>query len=316
MIESQEKHHVRTCYELLCHRRRVGHGRRCRRPGEAEPPRSEMGRVATLTPPTIDGKMEPGERTGARLYRLGSMLSAKSWDWSKASPGSLTTTSMSMCASRTTGAPGELLGKRARKNDDPGIVFDPSNEIRLTPPVTPAATCQTLFNSYPAVFDAKMIPSVGYTAMSWQGNWQLACSETKDYWIVEVRAEIKSFGFDSIKDGSVWRGLFCADMGDGYGFAGRLVPGGAFGDIPRHGRLRFKDASPVFQFLSVESIFTGKYRFEMAVTGPPKGSAAVTVQVRSARARRRPPATRWCSSRSSWPTAGAGRWSSPATLPR
>jgi hypothetical protein len=243
-------------------------------------PLPEMVVSRTLTPPTIDGKMEPGEwdrapACTAWVYAFREELAlVQSVAWI-----TYDDKYVYVCIKNQRGARGELLSKRARKNDDSGIVFDPSNEIWLTPPVTPATTYQTLFNSYPAVFDAKMIPSVGYTAMSWQGNWQMASSETKDYWIVEARAEIKSFGFDAIRDGSIWRGLFCADMGDGYGFRA-WAPGGAFCDIPRHGRLRFKDASPVFQLLSVESIFTGKYRFETAVTGPPKGSAAVTVQLR------------------------------------
>ena len=245
-----------------------------------------------VTPPTIDGKMEPGEwdrapactawvhpfrdRLGPRPERGVDHLRRQ----------------IHLRVHQEQPRPqGKFLSKRARKNDDPGIVFDPSNEIWLTPPVTPATTYQTLFNPYPAVFDAKMIPSVGYTAMSWQGNWKMASSETKDYWIVEARAEIKSFGFDAIKDGSTWRGLFCADLGDGYGFRA-WAPGSAFCDIPRHGYLRFKDASPVFQFLSVESIFTGKYNFDMAVTGPPKGQVgregAVAIRPRRNGRRGRP----------------------------
>jgi acyl-CoA synthetase (AMP-forming)/AMP-acid ligase II len=69
-----------------------------------------------------------------------------------------------------------------------GIVFDHSNEIWITPPVSPATTYQTLFNSYPGVFDVKMIPSVGYTAKSWKGNWVFASSETREDWVVEARA--------------------------------------------------------------------------------------------------------------------------------
>jgi hypothetical protein len=248
--------------------------------GKLNLPLPEMVVSRAITPPTIDGKMEPGEWDRApactawvHAFRE-EMGLVQSVAWITYDDKYIY-----VCIKNNRGPKGEFLSKRARKSDDPGIVFDPSNEIWLTPPVTPATTYQTLFNPYPAVFDAKMIPSVGYTAMSWQGNWKIASSETKDYWIVEARAEIKSFGFDSIKDGSIWRALFCADMGDGYGFRA-WAPGGAFCDIPRHGYLRFKDASPVFQFLSVESIFTGKYNFEMAVTGPPKGKSDVTVQLR------------------------------------
>lgn len=63
-----------------------------------------------------------------------------------------------------------LLRKHARRLDDVGIVFDHSNEIWITPPGTPQSTYQTLFNSYPAVYDKKIIPSVGYVSMSWKGG--------------------------------------------------------------------------------------------------------------------------------------------------
>ena len=248
--------------------------------GKANIPLPEMVVARTPAPPVIDGKMEPGE-----------------WDHAPACTAWITAFQDTLgpvqsvawmtyddkyiyvCIRNNRGAKGALLAKRARKSDDGAIVFDPSNEIWLTPPVTPATTYQTLFNPYPAVFDAKMIPSVGYTAMSWQGNWKIASSEKSDCWIVEARAEIKAFGFDAIKDGSTWRGLFCADLGDGYGFRA-WAPGGAFGDIPRHGYLRFKDSSPVFQFLSVESVFTGKADLDMAVAAPAKGAADVAVSVR------------------------------------
>ena len=248
--------------------------------GNLNLPLPEMVVSRAVVPPTIDGKMEPGEWDRApactawvHAFRedLG-LVQSVAWI-------TYDDKYIYVCIKNNRGPKGQFLSKRARKSDDPGIVFDPSNEIWLTPPVTPATTYQTLFNPYPAVFDAKMIPSVGYTAMSWQGNWKMASSETPDHWIVEARAEIKSFGFDSIRNGSTWRALFCADLGDGYGFRA-WAPGGAFCDIPRHGLLRFQDASAVFQFLSVESVFTGKYNFDMAVTGPPSGKSDVTVQLR------------------------------------
>ena len=243
-------------------------------------PLPEMVVSKSAAPPTIDGRMEPGEWDRAPACTA----------WVHAFEGSLGLVQSAawityddkyiyVCIKNNRGPKGALLAKRARKSDDSAIVFDPSNEIWLTPPVTPAATYQTLFNPYPAVFDAKMIPSVGYTAMSWQGRWTIASSEAPDHWIVEARAEIKAFGAGAIKNGSTWRGLFSADLGDGYGFRA-WAPGGAFADIPRHGYLHFKDSSAVFQFLTAESIFTGKPAFDMAVTGPAKGASDVTVSVR------------------------------------
>ena len=65
-----------------------------------------------------------------------------------------------------------LVTKKGRRPDDANIVYDYANEIWFTPPVTPATTYQTLFNSYPGVFDTKLIPSLGYNAMAWSARWQ------------------------------------------------------------------------------------------------------------------------------------------------
>ena len=241
-------------------------------------PRMVVSKAATA--PTIDGKIGEGEWDRAPACTA----------WVMAFKDELCTVQsvawityddehFYVCIKNNRGPKGTLLQKRARKADDAMIVFDPSNEIWLSPPTSPLETYQTLFNPYPGVFDAKMIPSVGYTAMSWQGKWEIASSENRDHWIVEARAPIKSFGFDRIKDGTTWRGLFCGDLGDEYGFRA-WAPGGGFADLHRHGYMDFRDSSPVFQLLNVESVFTGKVSFPMAVIGPVKGSSEVAVSVR------------------------------------
>jgi hypothetical protein len=170
-----------------------------------------------------------------------------------------------------------LLSKRARETDDQAIVFDHSNEIWFTPPSSPQATYQTLFNAYPAVFDVKMIPSVGYTAKAWNGRWTIASSETREHWIVEARAPLASFGVERIEPGAKWQGLFTTDvLGPSGGFRA-WAPGGAFAEINRHSHLHFQPAGPVVQLLGVESVFTGKARFPMAANGE-GGSVHVSVR--------------------------------------
>jgi len=245
-------------------------------------PLPEMVVAKTVKAPTIDGKLEPGE-----------------WDRAPAATAFVTAFQGDLCKIQSVvwvtyddqflyiafknyrGPTYTLLSKRARENDDEAIVFDHSNEIWITPPVSPATTYQTLFNSYPGVFDKKVIPSVGYVAMSWQGGWVFASSETKDYWIVEAKAPIKSFGFETIEEGSAWRGLFTTDVLGAGGFRA-WSPGGAFIDIPRHGLLHFNGLdTPIFQFLDSESIFTGKFSFPMAVTmHSVKAAHNITVTVR------------------------------------
>ncbi|MGA2621077.1 MAG: glycoside hydrolase domain-containing protein [Thermoguttaceae bacterium] len=186
--------------------------------------------------------------------------------------------------------PGDgFLKKTGREPDDEAIVFDAASEIWITPPGTPVTTYQTLLNTYPAVLDVKMIPSVGYTGKSWNGKWEIAAGESKEAWSIEARAPIASFGRDAIHDGDRWRGLFCTDMLGGAGFTA-WAPGGGFADTTRHGYLQFRDNSPAFQLLDVETIFTGKFDFPMAVVGPAKGRSTVEVGLRFGRGIRPAPA--------------------------
>ena len=234
------------------------------------------------SPPTIDGKMAPGEWDGAAACSAftvafhGQLAKNQSVAWMTHDDAHIY-----VCMKNSRGEHDTLLSKRARETDDQAIVFDHSNEIWMTPPAAPQATYQTLFNAYPGVFDVQHIPSVGYTAMAWRGNWQIASSETRDHWIVEAKAPIKSFGRQRIADGDVWRGLFTTDvLGKGGGFRA-WAPGGAFAEINRHGTLHFRREGPVFQLLDVESIFSGRLALSAAVAMPPvmkRYAVAVTVR--------------------------------------
>ena len=174
-----------------------------------------------------------------------------------------------------------LLGKRARGNDDVNIVFDHANEIWFSPPGSPAVTYQSMFNAYPAMWDVMKIPSVGYTQMSWSGKWEMKSTEARDCWIVEGRTPISAYGSQPVRDGTVWRGLFCNDdlAGTGGGFTA-WAEGLGFELIDRHGYFRFFDKRPSFQLLDVETLFTGKARLPVAVSAPTGSKASVTVTLR------------------------------------
>ena len=246
---------------------------------KAAVPLPEMAVARTPTPPTIDGKLAEGEWDRAAACSAftvafhGQLAKYQSVAWVTYDDQFL------YVALRNNRGPHDvLLSKRARETDDEAIVFDHSNEIWITPPGTPQATYQTLFNAYPGVFDVKHMPSVGYTAKSWNGRWTIASSETRDHWIVEARAPLASFGVETIADGARWQGLFTTDvLGKGGGFRA-WAPGGAFADIPRHGHLHFSGTSAVFQLLDVESVFTGKAAFRIAVSGP-SGSVQITARL-------------------------------------
>ncbi|MFW6162522.1 MAG: glycoside hydrolase domain-containing protein [Planctomycetota bacterium] len=244
-------------------------------------PRMVVAKAAK--PPTIDGTMAPGEWDRAAACSAftvafhGHLAKNQSVAWITYDDAHLY-----VCLKNGRGPHDTLLSKRARENDDMKIVFDHSNEIWITPPGSPQATYQTLFNAYPGVFDVQHIPSVGYTAMAWQGGWDIASSESRDHWIVEAKAPLKSFGVEAIEAGAVWRGLFTTDvLGKGGGFRA-WAPGGGFAEINRHGWLHFRDAaSPIFQLLDVESIFTGKPTLRAAVaTAPVTAQRTVHVAAR------------------------------------
>ena len=251
-------------------------------PAKAPIPLPEMVVPKAKTPPTIDGKMEPGEwdraaaATAFTVAFQDELCRIQSVVWVMYDDQSIY-----VCFKNYRGPTCTLLRKRARASDDENIVFDPSNEIWITPPASPTATYQTLFNSYPAALDTKKIPSVGYTAKAWKGNWTIASSETGDSWVVEARAPLRSFGAEGLRGGDTWRALFTTDVlgADAGGFRA-WAPGGAFEEIARHGYLHFREDGPVFQLLGVETVFTGTCDFPMAVAAGARSPCRAAVTVR------------------------------------
>jgi hypothetical protein len=234
--------------------------------------------------PTIDGVMEPGE-----------------WDRAAACTAFVTAFENKLAKVQTTawmtydaryvyvafrnlrGPNLKFISARARRADDDDIVGDPANEVWFSPPGTPQATYQTMFNVYPAVFDSKMIPSLGYTSKAWSGKWEIAAKQDAESWTVEARAPISAFGTDRIADGSVWQGLFTTDVLNQPDKFRAWAPGGAFADIPRHGQLEFTSDGPAFQFLSMDSVFTGQPVIAAAVVGALRSQTSVRVTARFGR---------------------------------
>jgi Family of unknown function (DUF6067) len=247
-------------------------------------PLPQMVIPSAIHPPSIDGVMEPGEWdraaacTGFVTAFEGKLAKIQSAAW-------LTYDSRYIYVAfrNFRGPQMAFISARARRTDDDAIVEDPANEIWLSPPGSPATTYQTMFNVYPAVFDAKMIPSVGYTSKSWSGKWEAASRQTADSWTIEARAPISSFGVEHLADGSIWRALFTTDvLGEPDKFRA-WAPGGAFADIPRHGQIEFSNDGPAFQLLNVDSIFGGRPVIDAAVAGPLHAQAEVRISARFGR---------------------------------
>jgi hypothetical protein len=250
----------------------------------APPPVLPMPRMVvprTSHPPVIDGVIEPGE-----------------WDRAAACTGFVRTFEATLAPTQSTAwitfdskylyvafrnYRSEKLGflsARARRADDERIVSDPGNEIWITPPGSPPTTYQNLINSYPAVLDVKMIPSLGYSSKSWSGKWEIASHQSADSWTVEARAPISAFSAEGIHDGSIWRALFATDVLSEPSQFRAWASGGAFADIARHGFLQFSDEGAAFQLLDVESIFSGRPTFSAAVAGAVRAPANVKVTIR------------------------------------
>jgi hypothetical protein len=239
---------------------------------------------ATTHPPVIDGVMEPGE-----------------WDRAAACTGFVTAFENKLAKVQSTawmtydsryiyvalrnfrGPQLSFISARARRNDDDAIVYDPSNEVWFSPPGNPQTTYQSMFNAYPAVLDAKMIPSVGYTSKSWSGKWEIASRQSADSWTVEARAPISAFGVDRIVDGSTWGALFTTDVLNEPDKFRAWAPGGAFADIPRHGQIEFTNDGPAFQLLNMDTVFGGHAAIDAAVAGPARSQATVRVLARFGR---------------------------------
>jgi hypothetical protein len=244
-------------------------------------PLPEIAVAKIAAPPVLDGKLSPGEWDGATAVTgfvqafENKLAKAQSVAWIAYDDKYLY---VAMKNSRSPKL--NFLSKRGRQPDDDNIVYDPSNEIWVTPPGLPPTTYQTLFNTYPGVLDAKIIPSVGYTSRAWNGGWEFAGSETREYWIVEARAPLASFGSGAIRDGATWRGLFATDVLSDADKFRAWAPGGGFADIPRHGFWHFRGDSATFQLLDVENIFTGHFDFPMAVAAPHRAAGQVEVSLR------------------------------------
>ena len=244
-------------------------------------PLGEFHARRLLKPPTIDGRIGPGE-----------------WDQALTSSGMITCFSHQMLEADTTFSLGFdnerfyflaactrgnnewKLWKSARENDAYNF-GDPSIEIWVSPPAIVPETYQNILNTYPAVMDVRNIPSRGYSAMGWSGRWKLGVTEKPDRYVIEASIPIKDFGFDGVKDGDVWRFLLC-----------RTSPGSkpraqaswsvtqGFGEIVQHPKVHLMDDSALLQLYSTISIFTGKFDFPLAVVAPRGKAEKIHVKMR------------------------------------
>jgi len=172
------------------------------------------------------------------------------------------------------------LGKQMRFNDQYNW-GDPSIEIWVTPPTRIPETYQSVINTYPAVLDNHQIPSRGYHAAGWKGNWTIGVSEDPDQYIIEASIPFADFGFETIPDGAVWRMLLCRTC-----HGAKPHPQGswsvtqAFGEIPQHPPVVFRDDPPVVRVEDLHTILSGRYRIPMTLRAPRSRSTVLVAEFR------------------------------------
>jgi hypothetical protein len=172
------------------------------------------------------------------------------------------------------------LWKKARQNDDYSY-GDSSVEVWVSPPTLVPETYQNILNLYPCVFDIKMIPTRGYSAQGWKGNWQVGVKETDTDYVVEASVPIKDFGVEAIKNGAVWKFLLartCHGAKPRSQASWSITQG--FAEIPQYPPVRLMDDEAVLQLNGTHTVLTGKYEFPIAVVAPRASGADVDVELR------------------------------------
>lgn len=252
------------------------------KPAPAGLPVAEFYAAKMDKPPTIDGNVYPGEWD--RAVTISGFITA----FEKTLQNVETTVSFGYDANNfyflfdcPRGGREWRLIKTARQNDDYSY-GDSEIEIWVSPPTPITETYQNVINTYPAVFDVRNIPSRGYKGMGWKGTWKIGVKETDDRYVIVASIPVKDFvGIDKAEPNSVWQLLFCRDCP--YALSRTFASTGytqGFDEVPQYPRFHMVDDEAVLQVKAVTSIFSGNYKFPMAVAAPKGAKADIDVELR------------------------------------
>jgi hypothetical protein len=244
-------------------------------------PVGEFSATRFVQAPVIDGKVTPGEWD--RAFTTSGLIAPFDHQLQE----SETTLSLGFDAERLyflfrcrRGNQEWKLWKHSRANDDYSF-GEPSVEIWVTPPTLVPETYQNILNTYPAVFDVKFIPSRGYSAQGWKGDWKVGVSEDADNYVIEASVPIKDFGFDSIKSGDVWRFLLCRNcLGAKPRSQASWSITQGFSEIPQHPAVHLRDDAAVVQLTGVSTILSGRYAFQVGLVAPRAKAPEAAVELR------------------------------------
>ena len=231
--------------------------------------------------PIVDGVVGQGEWD--RAFTTSGLIAA----FDRQMQESVTTMSMGFDASRLyflfrcqRGNAEWRLWKKARENDDYNY-GDSSVEIWVAPPTVVPEVYQNIINTYPAVLDQKMIPSRGYTAQGWKADWKVGVKESETDYVIEASVPIKDFGFETIRNGDIWKFLLarvCHGANPRAQASWSMTQG--FSEFPQYPSVHLVDDEAVVQLAGTHTIFTGRYEFPVTVVGPRASSAEVDLELR------------------------------------
>ncbi len=237
--------------------------------------------VRLAKPPTLDGKLAPGEWDGvfttsglmaAFEQQLMTTDTAFSLGWDA--------TNLYFLARCKLGAREWRLTKGVRFNDDYDF-GDPSVEFWIAPPKRVPETYQNILNTYPAVMDNLQIPSRGYTGAGWRGNWTIGVSEDADGYTIEASIPITDFGMEGIKDGDVWRFLLARTcQGATPRAQGSWSITQGFTEIPQYPPVTFREDDVAVRLEDVHTLCGDRYRIPLTLVAPRGAAAKVDVQLR------------------------------------
>ncbi len=250
----------------------------------APPVRAPIGEftlVKLAQPPTLDGQVAPGEWDGA--FTTSGLMAAFEQQ--------LMTTDTTMAVGwhgdefyflfRCRRSPNEWrLTKGVRFNDDYDF-GDPSVEVWISPPTRVPETYQSILNTYPAVLDNHQIPSRGYTAAGWRGNWRIGVTEDADGYTLEAAIPASDFGMAGLADGDIWRLLLARTAQGAQPRAqGSWSLTQGFNEIPQHPPVTLREDDVAVQLTNIHTLLAGNYEMPLVLVAPRRRDATVEVEIR------------------------------------
>lgn len=228
---------------------------------KAFPPIPRMAVSPTARPPTIDGRVEPGEWDDACA-----VATLQRWGKTLADPPTVAYVTYDAkriyFAFRCIKEKPQWYGAKNRFRDSQ-VYLDPDVELYLSPDNADGKTFiyQFCFNAYGAIYDVRVMPDIGLTEPGYNPKIQLATTQTQESWTVEGTIDIADLDPRGFKDGQVWRANFVRSWPQ----RAWSLRGGPYIARDAMGELVLRADAPAVQWLNVDSLHDGKLDLQVAI---------------------------------------------------